>query len=481
MAYLIDCGGGGKITLKAAVIVRGGRKRKVALGRVQAEIGRRFCDKLEELAATRDLNETPKAAVAQWVSGLNDGIRERLAEIGLIDAPTPVSRVTLAEMLVEVFKGLQVRDQTRVTYSQTRTSLEACFGAATPVRSITSHDAERFRRWLVEQELAEATISKRVKTARAFFRVGLRWKMVSENVFEGIRAGGQSNRDRMAFVPADDVAKVIDEANTTEWKALIALARFAGLRCPSEHFALRWEDIDWAKQKMVVHSPKTSGKEGREYRVVPIFAEVLPFLTRLYTEAPEGTEYVFNTLRRPRVNLRTQFERFVKRAGLVAWPKLFQNLRSSRATELVGPFQSHVVASWLGHTEAVAREHYLQVLDSDFAAATSLPDSLSRGRNRVPATGDSAGQAGSADGAAFPQVPELQQGVLVGTPCHSKQVTPRGFEQIADSGRKQCDSGSEGANAGTCRGDIAELVAMWGRLPAGTRAEILRLAGITHP
>jgi hypothetical protein len=63
--------------------------------------------------------------------------------------------------------------------------------------------------------------------------------------------------------------------------------------------------------------------------------------------------------------------KIVKRAGLTPWPKLFQNLRSSRETELVQQgFPEHVVAQWIGHTQKVAREHYLRVTESDFERAT---------------------------------------------------------------------------------------------------------------
>lgn len=56
-------------------------------------------------------------------------------------------------------------------------------------------------------------------------------------------------------------------------------------------------------------------------------------------------------------------------AGLRPWPKPWQNLRSSRATELADKFPSHVCAAWLGHTEAVADEFYRQVTDDHFARA----------------------------------------------------------------------------------------------------------------
>jgi hypothetical protein len=68
-------------------------------------------------------------------------------------------------------------------------------------------------------------------------------------------------------------------------------------------------------------------------------------------------------------NLRTQFERIVKRAGLQSWPRLFHALRASRETELAKEYPIHVVTSWLGNTPRIALKHYLQVTDADFDQA----------------------------------------------------------------------------------------------------------------
>jgi hypothetical protein len=67
-------------------------------------------------------------------------------------------------------------------------------------------------------------------------------------------------------------------------------------------------------------------------------------------------------------NLRTNIERIIQKAGLKPWPKLFQNLRSTRETELAETFPIHVVCAWIGTSEAVAKKHYLQVTDEHFAA-----------------------------------------------------------------------------------------------------------------
>ena len=79
--------------------------------------------------------------------------------------------------------------------------------------------------------------------------------------------------------------------------------------------------------------------------------------------------HVVTRYRAENTKLRTQLERIIRRAGLEPWPKLLQNLRASRATELANEFPAHVVAAWLGHLTLVANKHYGQVTDDDFAKA----------------------------------------------------------------------------------------------------------------
>ncbi len=63
--------------------------------------------------------------------------------------------------------------------------------------------------------------------------------------------------------------------------------------------------------------------------------------------------------------------KIIKRAGLIPWVKPFQNLRSTRETELMEIYPSHVVVSWIGHSEKVARQHYLQTTDAHFERAVA--------------------------------------------------------------------------------------------------------------
>jgi hypothetical protein len=122
---------------------------------------------------------------------------------------------------------------------------------------------------------------------------------------------------------------------------------------------------------MVVHSPKTEHHQGKDRRTVPIYPELLPYLQEAFDLAPAGTEFVITRYRKKNTNLRSQFERIICKAQLKPWPKLFQNLRSSRETELTQKFPLHVVCAWMGNSQAVAAKHYLQVTDEHFKSAAA--------------------------------------------------------------------------------------------------------------
>ena len=72
-------------------------------------------------------------------------------------------------------------------------------------------------------------------------------------------------------------------------------------------------------------------------------------------------------------NLRQEFGRIAKRAGLSDLPKPFVNLRGSCETELTAKFPAHVTAAWLGHTPKIAEAHYLMVTAEHFERAIQPP------------------------------------------------------------------------------------------------------------
>ncbi|TWT35829.1 Phage integrase family protein [Posidoniimonas corsicana] len=164
-----------------------------------------------------------------------------------------------------------------------------------------------------------------------------------------------------------------------EWKLIFALSRFGGLRCPSEHLALKWGHIDWEHHRITVPSPKTAHHAGGESRLIPLFPELRPHLEAAFNEAEPGSEHVISHHRTGNANLRTQFQRILEKAGIPAWPKLFHNLRATRQTELAADFPLHVVCRSIGNSTEIVNKHYLSVTENDYLRGAGLGDDQSKG------------------------------------------------------------------------------------------------------
>ena len=132
---------------------------------------------------------------------------------------------------------------------------------------------------------------------------------------------------------------------------------------------MTWADVDLPGRRFIVRSSKTEHHESGGIRVVPMFLELVPYFEEAYELAEEGATLVFPMLQGG-YNPHTMFVRYIAKAGCKPWPKPWQNLRVTRATELADQYPSHVAAAWLGHSEKVADTFYRQITDEHFARAT---------------------------------------------------------------------------------------------------------------
>ena len=181
------------------------------------------------------------------------------------------------------------------------------------------------------------------------------------------------NDERQQLVPHEDVQRLIDVCPNAEWRLIVVLSRYGGLRCPSEHLKLRWRDIDWDRGVMTVTSPKTK-KQGKPKRLVPIFDEVRPFLEECFDQAEPGAEFVLSKYRSPSgAYIRKRLDALVERAGITKWPRITHNLRASRQTELERDNPTHVVCAIMGNTPAGAHRHNLQTSVDDLMKAAGRP------------------------------------------------------------------------------------------------------------
>lgn len=242
--------------------------------------------------------------------------------------------------------------------------------------TLTKRDAQSYRNWLAqfvaEEKLAESTAGDHFGDAKTLFKWAFENDVLSFNPFQTIKGFSKTNSARQFYVDHDMTRKLLNVSPSKEWSALILLARRVGLRVPSESNLLRWDDVDFKSGLLTVHSPKTERHKGKDKRVVPLFPDVAEALRQLKDEQRRNGEkspFVLPVLRGIDKNLRTHLERLVFRAGLEKWPKLFQNLRASAATDIYRRYGEKTEAEWVGHNPDVAMKHYLQVLPADIANA----------------------------------------------------------------------------------------------------------------
>ena len=122
---------------------------------------------------------------------------------------------------------------------------------------------------------------------------------------------------------------------------------------------------------------------------VPLFPELREELEALWSEReavwfelPENKrQFVILRYRDASQNLRTTFEKIVRRAGLPDIPSPFRNLRKTRSNEVERQWGKERESAWIGHSHQVWKEHYSEIMDSDIEAAAEWTTPNNAGRS----------------------------------------------------------------------------------------------------
>ncbi len=191
------------------------------------------------------------------------------------------------------------------------------FGAEKPLRDFTRGDGDSFQLYLIGRGLAENTVRRRCGRAEQFLTAAMHRGIAPTNPFGHLKSNVQANPERFYFV-----------------------------------------------------TPKTEHHAGGESRIVPLFPELRPHLEEAFEQAEPGTEYVITQYCDASQNLRSRLLDIIWAAGLKEWPKLFQNMRSTRETELAEELPMHVVCKWIGSSQPVVAKHYLQSTEENEALRT---------------------------------------------------------------------------------------------------------------
>ncbi|MBM4103808.1 MAG: integrase [Planctomycetes bacterium] len=372
------------------VIPAGAKKKEVEIKQDEAQKVHRYIDDLIRCMNGQRIEDT----TAAWIKAIDDRLRKRLEVLGLIESREKQTRWTVAAWVADyIDRRLDVKEATRRKWRDVESKL-AIFFKDDSLDSVTKEQAKNFRIYLQTVSLlSENTLRRHIGITRQFFNAAIDAEIITKNPFRGQSVSVRANESRFYYLSVETAQKVLDACPDSQWRLIFGLARWGGLRCPSEIVRLKWQDVDFDKQRFTVHSPKTEHHADCGVRIVPMFPELKPLFQDAYDSAKEGAVYCVESYRGGKVNLRTQLGRILKRAGIAAWPKLFQNCRSTRETELFKMTGGNLkaVCSWLGNSPAVAMAHYAQVTDADMKQAAEKTV-LNHAENTVQNGGKKEGQ-----------------------------------------------------------------------------------------
>jgi len=365
-------------------VAKDGSRKTIRLGKLPKRDAEAVKVKVERLVSATITGHAIDDETSRWLVGLEQPLHDKLSAVGLVAKRESAKLGSFLSAWIEGRKS-NYKPASVIVWKQVAKDLKAFLNETCPLMNVTPDRAEAFRQSLVTKGLRATTIHKRLQIARMFFSHAKRQGLIVANPFEFVNHRPGDASERRAYVPVEDVLRVIEHAPNVTWKVLIALSRFAGLRTPSESLSLRWQDIDWASNRIVVTSPKTAHLSGKGYRVIPLFPALKPFLEVAWDEAPEGAVYVVPDEYRRRAqgprgwanaNLRTTLEKVICRAKVESWPRLWHSMRASCESDLARQFPLPTVTRWLGNTVAVAMKHYVSILDGDFdrAANEAIPE-----------------------------------------------------------------------------------------------------------
>ncbi|GAB5442063.1 MAG: hypothetical protein Fues2KO_24120 [Fuerstiella sp.] len=281
-------------------------------------------------------------------------------------------------------KGNPASLQTLKKWEGTKALLVECFGPAKLVCSFSVADATAFRRWMESRSIpktprnrsgrmAENSMRQRIANCKTFFSHAVREELIADNPFRNQPSTTQENDNGKQNIAPEIIEQVIDAAPDDQWKALIALWRFAGLR-KMEPLQLTWGDVLWDEGKLRVWSTKTSNHAGRSMRYVPL-RDVRPYLEAAKPEGAKPEDRIISRYRPSMSNLHSPFKKIIEDAGVTPWPNLMKNLRLSCENDWLdrGEAPTHVIAAWIGHDVEVQKSHYAIVSDGHFDQFNERP------------------------------------------------------------------------------------------------------------
>lgn len=186
-----------------------------------------------------------------------------------------------------------------------------------PLESVTPQHVREWRESLQDAGRAGKTVLAYVKDLGGVYRAAIREGLVSFNPCTALEAIDTSDSMERQPFTLEEVAELLKAATSDEWRGLILVAAFTGLRL-GDASKLSWASVDLAGKKITVVPSKTK-KKKREVQI-PIQPDLLAYLESVPIHSDKPDAPVFEKLSQTRIGDRTglsqTFNSIMKAAGV---------------------------------------------------------------------------------------------------------------------------------------------------------------------
>ncbi|MCL4210231.1 MAG: hypothetical protein HRU76_00040 [Phycisphaeraceae bacterium] len=365
-----------------------GKYREESIGRTKATGG---------TVTARDAEAARRAK--ELALGTGEAPRDRL-ETTTLEAFTPfyIDRRKHSEQGTGYRKGAHgLKRPTLAKHSMTLRYMAQHFGPTRRLDAIDADDAERFIAALEAGTLAAArearqtytltteTVRGHIRNCKAIFAWAKSRRIIHVNPFDDFNGAPGHSRPNH-YLPLADFERLLSAVDSPGWRVFYALQRLAGLR-RGEAVSLPWDGeaadsdgvvhrvgIDFGRRRVCIVG---NAKTVHRYREVPICPRLLTLLNEA-REAAGGDDASGTVCGLPAFNLTRRAQAHIERAGLTAWAKVYQSIRSSCENDWkMAGFAEATYAAWIGHSPTVSRKHYVAPTPGEFDAVTA-PETRAR-------------------------------------------------------------------------------------------------------
>jgi site-specific recombinase XerC len=328
-----------------------GRQKTLYLGRdFTSGSADRVARIVTDILSCRNRGDSLPLEIFRKIESLPARVQRSFERLGLIGG---VMSWTLEKLLQAFYESKNhLKPKSQESYKTFGTRLLQFFGTEKKISSIEKLDCERFKIDLLAK-YSVCTVSRGIRSCRSIFKFAVDTELLSKNPFAGVSGGIEVNLSRQVYVDRETIYRVMAHCRDDADRLLLALARFGGLRIPSEIRHLRF--CDFTGSVIRIHPATKTGA-----REVPLFGEIREIINRM--EAGLGENFspaaiVFANLGKFRYRIVSA----IAASGVERWEKLFVNLRSSCITDMAERgYTEKTLDAIFGNSAAVRSRHYVQ-------------------------------------------------------------------------------------------------------------------------